>query len=225
MLPKSDSKAQAKVAIFDRDGTIVDVVRDEESGFVGVAFHPSHLKLLRGAVQGLTAFSQAGFKLAIATNQPGPAKGQFSRDAVIRTNAALVELLASEGVTIDYVAVCMHHEVGGSGGDAALVRACACRKPKPGLLTEVLLHFGASESQSWMIGDSPGDIVAGTAAGVRTAMVLDTKRCELCPLRPSVMQLHEGNGPGSALPQMASLAIVHGASLKDIANIALAIES
>ncbi|MDP9001835.1 MAG: HAD hydrolase-like protein, partial [Myxococcota bacterium] len=36
---------------------------------------------------------------------------------------------------------------------------------------------------SWMIGDSAGDIEAGRAAGVKTALVFARNRCELCPLR------------------------------------------
>ena len=59
--------------------------------------------------------------LAIATNQPAPAKGQFSADAVRRTNDALVEKLAKEGVAIAAVEVCMHHPSGGAGGDLSLV--------------------------------------------------------------------------------------------------------
>ena len=41
--------------ILDRDGTLSDVVRDEESGLVSVAFHPSHVRLLPGVLEGLRA--------------------------------------------------------------------------------------------------------------------------------------------------------------------------
>jgi len=82
------------VAILDRDGTIIDVLRDEETGAVTVAFHPDHIRLLPGSVDGMRALEDAGYVLAIATNQPAPAKGQFSADAVRRTNVALAERLA-----------------------------------------------------------------------------------------------------------------------------------
>src|ERR1700758_5197422 len=82
--------------ILDRDGTLIDVVRDEETGTVTVAFHPDQLRLLPGAVEGMRALAAAGYALAIATNQPAPAKGQFSADAVRRTNDALVERLRRE---------------------------------------------------------------------------------------------------------------------------------
>jgi D-glycero-D-manno-heptose 1,7-bisphosphate phosphatase len=199
------------VIVLDRDGTLIDVVRDEETGFVGVAFHPSHVRLLKGVAEGLRALAAAGYRFALATNQPGPAKGQFSREAVAATNAALLARLDAEGIRVEHVAVCLHHEVGGTGGDPTLVRSCECRKPKPGLIVESLAALGGRPERSWMIGDSVGDIRAGLAAGVRTAMVFDTKRCELCPLRDAC-------APQGVTPTPD----VHGANLVRIAERILA---
>src|ERR1700694_3706046 len=99
-----------KRAVFlDRDGTLIDVVRDEETGVISTAFHPDHLRILVGVVEGLRALAASGYLLATATNQPGPAKGHFSAAAVNRTNDALVLKLAAEGIAIAHVAVCMHH--------------------------------------------------------------------------------------------------------------------
>jgi D-glycero-D-manno-heptose 1,7-bisphosphate phosphatase len=171
-------------AILDRDGTLVDVVRDEESGAIGVAFHPDHLRLLPGVVEGLRALRAAGWSLAIATNQPGPAKGQFSTDAVRRTNAALLEQLAAEGIELaGGVHVCMHHPSGGAGGNPSLVLDCECRKPRPQLLLDAAASMGIPIDSCWMIGDHIGDIEAAHAAGARGALVFDERRCELCPMR------------------------------------------
>ena len=171
------------VAILDRDGTIIDWVRDEETGAIASAFHPGQLRFLPRAVEGMRALQDAGFALAIATNQPGPAKGQISVGAVERTNAALVERLAVEGVRIAALEVCMHHPDGGPGGVAALARACDCRKPLPGMLRAVLARLGGDPARSWMIGDGLADLEAGRAAALSTALVLPPGRCELCPLR------------------------------------------
>jgi len=192
-----------RVAILDRDGTIIDVVRDEETGTTGVAFHPDQLRLLPGAVEGMRALGEAGFVLALATNQPAPAKGQFSAAAVARTNDALVAMLARDGVRIAAVEVCMHHPDGGAGGDSALVMACDCRKPKPGMLNALVEKLGADRPSSWMIGDSEGDVTAGRAAGVKTGLLFATNRCELCPLR---------GGPAGLTPD------AHGATLADLAR-------
>ncbi len=195
-----------RVAILDRDGTIVDVVRDEETGAVTVAFHPDHLRLLPGAVEGMRALAGAGYVLAIATNQPAPAKGQFSADAVHRTNEALVERLSRQGVVIAAVEACMHHPEGGPGGDASLVRACECRKPKAGMLDAIVARLGADRSRSWMLGDSASDVQAARAAGLRAGLVFATSRCELCPLR---------GGPLGLIPD------AHGATLAELAGAVL----
>jgi len=163
-----------KGVILDRDGTLVDVVRDEETGVITTAFHPSQLRLMPGVVEGLRELTSAGFLLSIATNQPGPAKGHFSAKAVEQTNAALVEMLARENVHIAHVAVCMHHPS---------IGPCDCRKPKPGMLIEIIDALALDRARTWIIGDTTSDVEAGIAARVRTGLLFDTKRCELCPLR------------------------------------------
>lgn len=169
--------------ILDRDGTLIDVVRDEESGAILSAFHPSQLRLLPGVPEGLIALRDAGFRLCVATNQPGPAKGQYSADAVHRTNHALVAELEKLGVTIAAFEVCLHHPKGGPHGDPALVGPCRCRKPLPGMLERAIERASLDPSRTWMVGDSRADLDAGRAAGVRVGLVYSLERCELCPLR------------------------------------------
>jgi D-glycero-D-manno-heptose 1,7-bisphosphate phosphatase len=174
-----------KGILLDRDGTLVDFHRDAELGAVVSAFHPDQLRLLPGVVEGLRALGDAGYLLAVATNQPGAAKGQVPRAAIERTNRALVERLADLGVVIARVATCLHHPDGGPGGDPELVRACACRKPAPGLLLDLCRDLGLDPAASWMIGDGAVDMEAARAAGLRGGLLLDTRRCELCPIRES----------------------------------------
>jgi D-glycero-D-manno-heptose 1,7-bisphosphate phosphatase len=157
------------LAIVDRDGTIVESVLAAD-GTVTSAFAPEQLRFLPGAIEGLRVL-QSGYRLAIATNQPGAAKGQATRAAIERTNAVLVTMLAAEGITIAHVEVCLHHPVGGPGGEVALVGPCECRKPAPGMALALLARFGADPARSWMIGDSAVDEAAGRAAGLRTALV------------------------------------------------------
>ncbi len=192
-----------RIAILDRDATIIDVVRHEDVGVVTVAFHPSQVRILPGALEGMRVLQGAGYVLAIATNQPGPAKGQFSAEAVAHTNAALMNQLASHGIEIAALEVCLHHPEGGPGGDPSLVRACDCRKPRAGMLNSLIDRLKAVRDQSWMIGDSVTDLQAGVAAGLKTALVFASNRCELCPMQAV---------PRSPTPE------VHGATLLEVAT-------
>jgi D-glycero-D-manno-heptose 1,7-bisphosphate phosphatase len=193
--------------ILDRDGTLIDVVRDEETGVISTAFHPDQLVVLPGVLEGLHVLRDAGFVLAMATNQPGPAKGHFSAVAVERTNAALVERLEAEGIGIAAVQVCMHHPEGAPRGDPSLVGPCACRKPKPGMLNALVGELALDPASSWMVGDSEADVQAGAAAGMRTGLIFPSNRCELCPLRAGVASIGQ-----RAVPT------VHGATLHAVAR-------
>jgi len=120
---------------------------------------------------------------AIATNQPGPAKGTFSVDAVQRTHHALLSALAEHGIRVAAIEVCWHHPTGGPDGVQEFIRDCDCRKPKPGLLKKAIEDAELDPLSTWMIGDSPGDVEAARGAGIRSALVFSEKRCELCPLK------------------------------------------
>lgn len=171
-----------RAIILDRDGTLIDFVRDEETGLITTAFHPSQVRILPGVVEGLSLLAHAGFVFAIATNQPGPAKGHFSVAAVEHTNAALVSDLHRRGIAITAVKSCMHHPEGGPGGDPSLVCKCDCRKPKPGLINALINDLKADRARSWMIGDTYTDVEAGRAAGLHSGLLLTANRCELCPM-------------------------------------------
>jgi D-glycero-D-manno-heptose 1,7-bisphosphate phosphatase len=198
---------QRRAVILDRDGTLIDVFRDEESGTISTAFHPDQIAILPGVLDGLHLLAQEGYLFAIATNQPGPAKGQFSAAAVKRTNDAIVARLAAKGIAIAQVEACMHHPDGGPGGDASLVGPCVCRKPKAGMLETIAGSLGLDRTRTWMVGDSAADVEAGASAGMRTGLVFPKNRCELCPLREGVREIGKRTVP-----------TVHGATLLEVAR-------
>lgn len=202
--------AALDVVVVDRDGTLIDFYRDEELGVVTPAFHPDHVRFLPGAIEGLARLRDAGFAIAIATNQPGPAKGQIGVAAVERVNAAIVATLGARGIQIEAFEVCMHHPEGGEGGVAELVRACECRKPAPGMLQAIAARLHAAPARSWMIGDTDTDVRAARAAGFRAALVHRAGRCEICPLP----QRDRAALPVAAPP----LPDVRGATLLEIAD-------
>lgn len=171
------------LVVFDRDGTLIDFHRDAELGVVTPAFHPSHIRFLPGALEALRLLASAGYALAVASNQPGAAKGELARDVIVRTMEAFAQRLEVEGIALAGIAICFHHPVGGERGDPALVGPCSCRKPSPGMLLELAAQCAIDPAQAWMVGDTPTDLQAGRAASMRTALLSPTRRCELCPLK------------------------------------------
>jgi D-glycero-D-manno-heptose 1,7-bisphosphate phosphatase len=191
--------------ILDRDGTLIDFVRDEELGAVVSAFHPNHVKFFPGTVEGLRLLQDAGFVLAMATNQPGAAKGQVTLGAISRTNQAVVDRLAEQGIRIEAVEVCLHHTEGAAGGDKSLVQNCSCRKPHPGMLLALKEKLGLDPARSWMIGDASVDVLAARAAGMQAGLLFDLGRCEMCPVKTGFDDIPMLR-PDATAPRMDALA-------------------
>ncbi|ALK09919.1 D-glycero-alpha-D-manno-heptose-1,7-bisphosphate 7-phosphatase [Blastochloris viridis] len=140
--------AQPRLALLDRDGTII-IDRGYLADPSGIAFAP-------GALAGLRLLRDAGFTLALVTNQSGIARGYFDEATLAAIHRRLEALLAAEGLHLGAVYHCPH------GPDDG----CACRKPAPGLLTAAMRDLGFAPDEAVMIGDSCGDMAAAAAAGI-----------------------------------------------------------
>lgn len=192
-----------KGVILDRDGTLIDFYRDPDLGVVTPAFHPDHVRLLPGVVEGLELLSGAGFVLAIATNQPDAAKGALPIAAIERTNRALICALEGHGIAIAMLEVCLHHPEGGPGGDPTLVGPCDCRKPKGGLLERIIVELALDRALSWMVGDTTADAGAARAAGLRLGLLMQLERCELCQFRGATPVGVDADARGPSLLELA----------------------
>jgi len=147
---------QLQPAVFlDRDGVLN---RTYEHGD-GVTHPPDCLaefELLPGVPAAVSRLADAGFALVVVTNQPDVARGTQSRNRVEEMH----EYLRRELPLLDILA-CYHDR-----GDG-----CSCRKPKPGMILEAARRWSLEMNGSFLVGDRWSDIVAGQAAGCRTALV------------------------------------------------------
>jgi D-glycero-D-manno-heptose 1,7-bisphosphate phosphatase len=136
-----------RYVLLDRDGTLI---RD-----TGHPHRPEDYEPLPGAAAALRRLQDAGFRLAIVTNQSGIGRGWFDWTTYRRFHERVVGDLAAAGVAIDATFVCPHAPDAG----------CACRKPEPGLLLRARDALGVDLGASWMIGDTERDVVAARRAG------------------------------------------------------------
>ena len=143
-----------KLVILDRDGVINE---DSDAYITSVdEFIP-----LPGSMAAIARLNQAGYTVAIATNQSGIARNYLSQSTLKQIHAALTHTLALHDGRIDYIALCPH------GPDDQ----CDCRKPKPGLLRQIAAHYGTSLKGVPVIGDSLRDLQAAQAVGASPMLV------------------------------------------------------
>lgn len=149
-----------KAVFLDRDGTIVTGAPYISS--------PEEIVLLPHSARAIRLFKEEGFRVIITTNQSGIARGYFTEDRLKEIHERLLGMLSREGASIDAVYYCPHLP---EGVVAEYSIECHCRKPKTGMLLQAAREHGIDLKKSIMIGDTPGDILAGNAAGCKTVLV------------------------------------------------------
>lgn len=143
------------LVIFDRDGTLI-----EDTGY---PIDPNKIIWKRGAMSILAWLKAKGIAVAAATNQSGVARGYFSLGQVHAFHAAMDTMIQAEGGRVDAYAICPHLI---NGVVAEYADDCDCRKPKPGLINQLLEKFQVRPENAVMIGDRDTDVLAGQTAGV-----------------------------------------------------------
>lgn len=157
-----------RAVFIDRDGVIDEPVWDDRAGAYESPYDPADVTLVAGAAAAMAELRDAGFLLCVATNQPAAAKGTATVAQLRAVDDAVRAALADEGVTADAWRWCLHHP---DGVVPELSGACDCRKPAPGMLTDMAAELDVDLRASWMVGDSDGDVLAGQAAGCRTVLI------------------------------------------------------
>ena len=168
-------------AVFlDRDGVINEFVMDESTEHMESPFLPEEFVYRESILSVLRWIQEQGWHLFVVTNQPAAAKGKTSLEHVYDLCHWMVADLRRQEIFVDEVAVCPHHPVGSDWTQAPfLVGQCSCRKPASGLLDGLMATYCINRDQSWMVGDSYTDIIAGHKAGVHTVFLGELK-CDAC---------------------------------------------
>lgn len=143
-----------KVIILDRDG----VINQDSDVFIK---SPEEWQPIEGSLQAITQFNNAGYKVVVATNQSGVARGLFDLNILAAIHKKMNNMAADCGGHIDGVFFCPH------GPDDN----CQCRKPLPGLLYEIAEKLDIELKGVPVVGDSFRDLQAAMAVGAEPILV------------------------------------------------------
>ena len=147
-----------KLVVLDRDGTI----NHDSDQYIK---SPAEWKPIKGSLEAIARLTQAGFRVVVATNQSGIARGLFDMATLNAIHAEMHRAVAQAGGRIDAIFFCPH----------AADSNCECRKPKPGLLREIGARLDVELQGVPMVGDALRDLQAAAAVGARPFLVLTGK--------------------------------------------------
>ncbi len=153
-----------RALLLDRDGVI-----NVDHGYVG---HRDQFEFVPGVFSFLRSAEDLGFRLAIATNQSGVARGFYTAEDFARLTTWMLGELAAQKINIDLVLACFEHR---DGQVPPFVRQSFWRKPNPGMILEVTQRLRCEPARSAFLGDTVSDMKAGQAAGIGQCLLFTAK--------------------------------------------------
>lgn len=147
-----------KLIILDRDG----VINHDSPQFIK---SPEEWKAIPGSLDAIARFTQAGYRVVVATNQSGIGRGLFDM------------------ATLNAIHDKMHKQVGQAGGRIEAIFYCPVgvdsnspyRKPNPGMLLEIGERLHVPLTGVPAVGDALRDLQAAAAVGAQPILVLTGK--------------------------------------------------
>lgn len=198
-----------KLAILDRDGTLNAL---GDGAYIDT---PEDWIALPGALEAVARLNHAGWRVVVATNQPGLGRGVFDMAALNAIHACMHKQLVAMGGRIDAVFYCPH----------APNENCTCHKPGYALLEQICERYGVDPRNVPVVGNCANHLLAGAALGAPLHLVCTGRSALLNPKAPlegdwpAGVQVHASLDAfvdhllaASTLPPPASLAAATGAA-------------
>ncbi|MFF2754901.1 D-glycero-alpha-D-manno-heptose-1,7-bisphosphate 7-phosphatase [Psychrobacillus sp. NPDC058041] len=146
-----------KAVFLDRDGVINEVLTDR----VKFVNKPHELYFLPGVPEAIKKLNSFFDFIFVVTNQGGVGLGYMKESQLHKIHDHMIAELQKEGATIHEVAYCPHKPKAG----------CDCRKPNSKLIEDLSKKYDIDLFQSYMVGDTDTDIIAGKKAGTKTVFL------------------------------------------------------
>ena len=143
-----------RFVILDRDG----VINHDSAAFIK---SPAEWRPLKGSLEAIAALVEAGFQVAVVTNQSGIGRGLLSEAMLSRIHAKMRTAIERAGGRLAGIYHCPH----------APEARCDCRKPAPGLLRRLHRELGFPLAGTPLIGDKATDVALAERVGARPILV------------------------------------------------------
>ncbi len=152
ILAEHPNNSQQKYAILDRDGTLIFEPRDTRQ-----IDSIQKLEILDGVIAGLQKLRQRGYKLMMVSNQDGLGTPFFPSEQFEGPHRRMLKIFSQNGIEFELIFICPHLPD----------ENCHCRKPRTGLLKEVLLENCIDTDESFVCGDRESDRRFAENLGIR----------------------------------------------------------
>jgi D-glycero-D-manno-heptose 1,7-bisphosphate phosphatase len=146
--------SSTKLIILDRDG----VINFDSADYIK---SPAEWHPIPGSLEAIAKLHQAGYQIAVATNQSGIGRGYYDLATLAAIHEKMLNAVRQLGGEIHGIFYCPQLP------DAN----CDCRKPKPGLLYQIRDYFQYDLANVWSVGDSKRDLQAATAVKAQPVLV------------------------------------------------------
>jgi D-glycero-D-manno-heptose 1,7-bisphosphate phosphatase len=147
-----------KLIILDRDG----VINQDSDQYIKSV---DEWIPINGSIDAIAKLSQAGYSIAIATNQSGISRNYYDLYTLQAMHFKMHQLVRDMGGKIDLVTYCPHLPENN----------CECRKPKAGLLHKIARYFNLSLKSVPVVGDSLRDLQAAESVNASPILVTTGK--------------------------------------------------
>jgi D,D-heptose 1,7-bisphosphate phosphatase len=140
---------------FDRDGVL-----NYDDVHVGQI---ERFRWKPDAIKAIKYVNDRGYFAFVVTNQAGVAKGHYTEENVKILHSYMQKELAFMGAHIDDFRYCPYHP---NATVEHYKKASYWRKPKPGMLLDLMKNWKIDTARSIMVGDQQSDKTAGEVAGI-----------------------------------------------------------
>ncbi len=158
--------------ILDRDG----VINYESDEYIK---SPDEWLPIPGSLDAIAQLNRHGFRVLVATNQSGVARGLYDLHTLDEIHEKLMHELATVGGYVDEIFFCPHHPD----------EKCFCRKPKPGMFYQIQEKYPVNFDEVYFIGDSFIDVQAAQTVGCMPLLVLTGKGTKSLECYPELLNV------------------------------------